>query len=263
LNETRNPPETDLDRLSRLKAFSWLSAAELRLLAKAIATANFRRSQVILRQAALACPAHILLKGIARITCQNARGERITIALLAPGLIPEFPSLPLSRFDFRCEAYNDCRVGSLSRNDFAGITANASEAASAKMHENDLQQWYRLLLRGSGFLSLGLHQRVALTLLELCSDFGIEESRGTLLRTSFSHQDIADLVGASRPRVTEHLAQLERDRFVLRQGHQFIVRVEKLSASIAAYPLDGGAEAYASHSRASRTLMNASRSARP
>src|ERR1700682_3467685 len=41
----------------------------------------------------------------------------------------------------------------------------------------------------------------------LCSDFGIEDSRGTLLRVVFGHRDLASLVGASRPRVTEHLAQ--------------------------------------------------------
>ena len=193
---------------------SWLSASELRLLAAALAPANFKRPQVIFREAALASEAHILLKGIARITCQNARSERVTIALLAPGPIPEFPSLPLSRFDFRCEAYNDCRVGSLSWNDFNGITCGQPESAFQKFHENDLQQWYRLLLRSSGFLNLGLHERVAITLLELSSDFGIKESRGMLLRASFSHQDIADLVGASRPRVTEHLAQLEREQLV-------------------------------------------------
>lgn len=235
LKGTRNPPDTDLDRLSRLQAFSWLSPSELRLLAGALATANFRRPQVILREAALASKAHILLKGIARITCQNARSERVTIALLAPGPIPEFPSLPLSRFDFRCEAYNDCRVGSLSWNDFNRITVHSSDLAFKKFHENDLQQWYRLLLRSSGFLNLGLHERIAITLLELSSDFGIKESRGTLLRASFSHKDIADLVGASRPRVTEHLAQLEHDRFVLRQGRQLIVRVGKLLESIAAH----------------------------
>ena len=103
------------------------------------------------------------------------------------------------------------------------------------MHENDLKQWYRLLLRGSGYLSPGLHERVALTLLELCSDFGVEESRGTLLRESFSHRDIAELVGASRPRVTEHLAQLVHDRFLLRQGRHLIVRVGELSEAIAAH----------------------------
>jgi CRP-like cAMP-binding protein len=235
LNETKNPSDTDLDRLRRVKALSWLSASELTLLVGALAVANFGRYDVIFGEAALASEAHILLTGIARITCMNARSERVTVSLLAPGPIPEFPSLPTSRFNFQCEAYKDCRVGSLSRNAFDKITASASESASTRMHENDLKQWYRLLLRGSSYLSLSLHERVALTLLELCSDFGVEESRGTLLRESFSHKDIANLVGASRPRVTEHLAQLEHDRFVLRQGRQLIVRVGKLAESIAAH----------------------------
>jgi CRP-like cAMP-binding protein len=95
-----------------------------------------------------------------------------------------------------------------------------------------LQQWYRLLLRSSSFLNLALHERIALTLLELSSEFGIEESRGTLLRVAFSHKDIAELVGASRPRVTEHMARLERDRFVVRDGRRLFVQVAKLSDSM-------------------------------
>ncbi len=52
-----------------------------------------------------------------------------------------------------------------------------------------------------------------------------------LLRASFSHRDIADLVGASRPRVTEHLAQFERENLVIRQGRQLIVRVDEIEHS--------------------------------
>jgi len=236
LNKTRIPPDTDFDKLSRLRALSWLSASELKLLAGALATANFKRPQVILREAALASEAHILLTGIARMTCMNARSERVTIALLATGPIPEFPSMPLSRFDFRCEAYTDCRVGSVSWNDFNGITMHSSGAVFKNLHQNDLQQWYRLLLRSSGFLNLGLHERIVITLLELSSDFGIKELRGTLLRASFSHQDIADLVGASRPRVTEHLAQLEREHLVIRQGRQLIVCVDEIGNTIGVPP---------------------------
>lgn len=223
MNGTRNPADNDLDKLSRLKAFSWLSPPELRLLAEALAPTNFERPQVILRDDTRTAGAHILLKGIARFTCQNARGERVTVALLAPGPIPEFPLLPLGRFDFRCEAFNACRVGSLSWNDFNRITTGNSDSVVRKFYENDLRQCYRLLLRSSSVLNLGLHERIAIALLELSSDFGITESRGALLPGSFSHQDIADLVGASRPRVTEHLAQLERDHMVIRQGRQLIV----------------------------------------
>lgn len=218
MNETTNSPDTDLNRLSRLDALSWLSFSQLGLLAAALASANFRRPEIILRQVAGDSQAHILLKGIARISCQNARSERVTIALLAPGPVPEFPMLPLSRFDFRCEAYNNCRVGSLSWDHFNDTTVDSPDSAFTRFHENDLRQWYRLLVRNSGFSKLDLHDRIVITLLELTSDFGIKESRGTLLKASFSHQDIADLVGASRPRVTEHLAQMEHDHLIIRQA---------------------------------------------
>jgi hypothetical protein len=60
--------------------------------------------------------------------------------------------------------------------------------------------------------------------------------RRTLLRASFSHQDIADLVGASRPRATEHLAQLERERLVIRQGRQLIECVDEIGNTIGVHP---------------------------
>jgi CRP-like cAMP-binding protein len=231
---TGNHSDGDLDKLRRLKAFSSLSTSELTLLIDALAVADFEKYEVILRGTDLKSEAHILLTGIARITCRDARGRRVTVAMLAPGPIPEFPSLPLSRFGFRCLAYNDCRVGSLNWYDFGRMAKHSSLEALRKFHENDLQQWYRLLRRSSTFLHVGLHERVALALLELCSDFGVKESRGTLLTVSFSHKDIAGLVGATRPRVTEHLARLEHDQLVFRQGHRLIVRVGELTESIAA-----------------------------
>ncbi len=89
-------------------------------------------------------------------------------------------------------------------------------------------------MRGSSFLSLGLHERIGLALLELCADFGIADSRGTLLRVALSQRSLANLVGASRPRVTEHLARMERDWMVIRQGRQLVVRAAELEESMTA-----------------------------
>jgi CRP-like cAMP-binding protein len=235
LNEPKSPRQSDLERLSRLKTLSWLSRNELGLLVSVLALDNFKRREVIALEGEMSSAAHILLAGIARITCLNARHERVTVALIAPGPIPEFPPMPISHFDFQCEAYNDCRVGSVNWNIFDGITEATTESPFKIFQQNNLKQWYRLLLRSSSFLNLGLHDRIGIALLELCADFGIEESRGTLLRVSFSHKDIANLVGASRPRVTEHLAQLERERFLTRQGRQLVVQVAKLSESVNAH----------------------------
>jgi CRP/FNR family transcriptional regulator, cyclic AMP receptor protein len=218
--------------LSRLKAFSWLSFGQLTGLASELSVASFKRNEIVLDEVDLSTGANILLSGVARISCLNARGERVTVALLAPGPIPEFPFKSVSPWGFRCEAYSDCRLGSVSWDRFNAITENAPQTTFREFHQNNLRLWYRLLMRGSSFLGLGLRERLGMTLLELCSDFGVEESRGTLLRVSFSHQDIANLVGASRPRVTEHLAQLEREHLVIRQGRQLIVRADKIGNGI-------------------------------
>src|SRR5208282_4233861 len=216
--------ESDLDRLRRLKSLSWLSASELAVLAGGLVPANFKRHEVIAREATLASDAHFLLSGVANISCLNARGDRVTVALLAPGPIPKFPAMPTSLYGFQSEAHTDCRVGRLSWERFNAIASQAPQSAFMNFHEGSLKQWYRLLIRGSSFLSLDLHERIGIALLELCSDFGVEETRGTLLRVSFSHRELANLVGASRPRVTEHLVQLEREGLVVRQGRQLVVR---------------------------------------
>ena len=89
--------DTDLERLGCVDTLSWLSLPELARLVELLTLANFKRHEVIFGEEALASDAHILLAGVANITCLNARSERVTVALVAPGPIPEFPVLPVSR----------------------------------------------------------------------------------------------------------------------------------------------------------------------
>jgi CRP-like cAMP-binding protein len=232
MNNIKTLRETDVDKLGHLKIFSRLSQLELKILGTALELQNFARNEIIFRESMVARDAHVLVTGIARITCLNGHKDRVTVALIAPGPIPDFPVLPANRFDFRCEAYSNCRVGVMEWNGFEKVTLNGRELIYRQFHQNDLKHWYRLFLRSSGLLNLDLHDRVAFTMLDLCEDFGIEDSRGTLLKVSFSHKDIASIVGASRPRVTEHLGQLERDHYLFRQGRQFIVRAARLAQSL-------------------------------
>ena len=227
-----NGRTTDLNLLRHVKDLSWLSTAEMTNLVDGLAMGNFKKNEIILGDARLVTEAYILLSGVANISCLNAKSERVIVALIPPGPIPDFPFQPNNRWHFQCDAYSNCRLGSLSWDAFNVITTAASRSAFAQFHQSNLTHWYRLLMRGSSLLSIGLHERLGMTLLELCSDFGIEDSRGTLLRVVFSHQDLASLVGASRPRVTEHLAQLEREHLVFRQGRQLIVNVGLLENSM-------------------------------
>jgi CRP-like cAMP-binding protein len=216
----------DVDLLNRLKPLSFLSPDAMHQLASGLNSANFRRHEVILAEEALAAGVHILLRGTAKITCLSQTGQRVTIALLAPGPIPQFVSLPVRRRDFRCEAHSDCRVGGLSWDQFDVIIKDAPQSALRNFYENNLMPWFRFFAEG-----FDLRERLLVTLLQLCSDFGVTESRGTLLRVPISQKDLAGLVGASRPRVTEQLAELVREHLVIRQGRQLIVCIDKVEGS--------------------------------
>ncbi len=231
MNESRNLPSSALVKLTRLKALSRLSTTDVKLLAENLVFTDYKCSQLIFGEGGAAIESHILLKGIARLAVRNGRHEWVTFALLPPGPIPEFPLPSDGHFDFRCEALVDCTIGSLSWSKL-NATETDCRLVFEIFHKNAVQFWYRALLRTSTLLNLDLHQRIAIALLELAADFGIRDSRGILLEASIRQKHIGELVGASRPRVSEHLVKLEREKLLIRQGRQFIVCVEPLRNSI-------------------------------
>jgi CRP-like cAMP-binding protein len=111
MNYVKSFRETDLEKLGQLRIFSWLSPSEVKTLGSSLKVQIFHRNEVIFRESTVATDAHVLVSGIARVTCLNGRSDRVTVALIAPGAIPGFPILPINRFEFRCEAYSNCRVG--------------------------------------------------------------------------------------------------------------------------------------------------------
>ena len=48
-----------------------------------------------------------------------------------------------------------------------------------------------------------------------------------------THKDLAELVGASRPRVTEYLTSFEHKHLIVRDGRQLIVRRDRLESFLA------------------------------
>jgi CRP-like cAMP-binding protein len=71
-----------------------------------------------------------------------------------------------------------------------------------------------------------------MALLELSQKFGVQDARGTILILQVTHEDLADLVGASRQKVTEHMRELERQHMILRDGRKLIVIPERLQEEI-------------------------------
>jgi CRP-like cAMP-binding protein len=125
---------------------------------------------------------------------------------------------------FQLKALNECRAGILPTCDFMSIATGADPDLYAKMSASENGRLGRLIVRYPGFPGLDIHSRTLAALMELASDVGVRDDRGMLLRIALTHQQLADLIGASRAKVTRVLGDLERNGMIIRQGRQIAIR---------------------------------------
>jgi CRP-like cAMP-binding protein len=221
-------------RLRRLKNISWLTKRQLDRLAGAMTISVIEKRSLIFDDLRAPESAYILLSGVARITCRNRKGARSTVTLVAPGMIPGFP-LPASGVDFkfRCETVSECRIGSLDLNAFIEISLGIGSVDFRRMAQNYSGRWDLVQLRCSNFMGCSLEERLALILLELSENFGEPDGKHTRLTVAARHKDLAEMVGASRPRITEYLISFERRNLIQRDDHRWLVRRDRLEAFLA------------------------------
>jgi CRP-like cAMP-binding protein len=77
-------------------------------------------------------------------------------------------------------------------------------------------------------LRLDVRDRLLTAFAELGSKFGAPDERGFLLNIPLTHQDLADLVGATRPMITLQLRDLERKGAIIRERRQLILVPHRL-----------------------------------
>ena len=220
--------------LQGLKNISWLTSRQLNRLAHSLKMRRVKKHGIIFDKKHSPHAAYVLLSGVARITCRNRKGDRTLVIMVAPGLIPGVPPAVTGiRYDFRCEAVTDCQIGTVTLATFIEIALGIASAAFRHMAASYSGRWDLVQLRCSNFMGCSLEERVALILLELSANFGVRDPQGVRLMVRPSHQDLAELVGATRPRVTEYLASFERKHLMVRDGRQLIVSRDRLERFLA------------------------------
>src|ERR1700720_2903472 len=216
---------TEIRHLRGLKNISWLSARQLNRLAAALAVSVVEKREIIIDDKHSPESVYVSLSGVACITCRNRKGDRTLVIMVAPGMIPGFPPPVVGiRYNFRCEAVTECRIGAVELETFIEIALGIASANFKRMAASYSGRWDLVQLRCANFMSCTLEERVALILLELADNFGVPDRLGVRLTVPARHKDLAELVGASRPRVTEYLALLVREHMIVREGRQLIVR---------------------------------------
>ncbi len=231
-------------RLRGLKNISWLSGRQLDKLSNGLTVSMAEKRAIIFDEKHSPDSAYILLAGVARITCRNRKGQRTLVIMVAPGMIPGFPPpVPGISYNFRCEAVTLCRIGTIELEALVEISLGIASVDFKRMAESYLGRWDLVQLRCANFMSCSLEERLALILLELSENFGIPDPKGIRLTLPTRHRDIAELVGASRPRITEQLISFEKKHLISRNSRTLVVNRDRLEGFLSqAHISRGGVE---------------------
>jgi CRP/FNR family transcriptional regulator, cyclic AMP receptor protein len=220
---------SEVRRLQGLKNISWLTKRQLTRLVNALTINRVEKRGIIFDDRNSSDSAYVLLSGVARITCCNRKGERTLVIVVAPGMIPGVPPAVTGiSYNFRCEAVTECQIGTVALATFIEIALGIGCADFKRMAASYSGRWDLVQLRCSNFMGCTLEERVALILLELSETFGVRDGPATRLTVATTHKDLAELVGASRPRVTEFLTSFEGQHLIVRDGRQLIIRRDRL-----------------------------------
>ncbi|NOT57312.1 MAG: Crp/Fnr family transcriptional regulator [Deltaproteobacteria bacterium] len=222
-------PVLNVTTLRRLRALPWASDRQLEQLLPHLTLQRAERQATLFAEGEQGHFLYLLIAGAAKLTLRSAEGEEILVSLIAPG---EFFGITCllseSSRGFHCEAFSDCWIAAIRPDTFVTTLLGVPFAEFSGFMSSTVSRWAALLDRYSRFQGLGLQQRLAFALLELAQKFGVQDDRGTILVLQLTHDDLANLVGASRQKVTEHIKELERREALLRDGRRLIVAPERL-----------------------------------
>jgi CRP/FNR family transcriptional regulator, cyclic AMP receptor protein len=218
--------EKDLQQLKNLATFS---ALQLEQLASNLLIKTFAKNELVFDQAEEARFIYLLLAGVVRVSYISGNERQTIVSLLPAGEFFGIDALtPQAHHAFRCEAFDDCTIGSIRPQTFVEIFLgtpydNFLRWYTATIHSG--RNTYVHCIKGIG---LDLRRRLALELLHLADRFGTTDPRGISIALNISHEVLAGIVGASRQQVTEYLNNFDREKIIFREGRRIIVNIERL-----------------------------------
>lgn len=225
----RKPSALDIATLRRLKAFPWASDEQLERLIASMTPREVKRYSLLFSAGSPSDSLFLLVSGAVKLSAHSQGKEEVLVSLIRPGeLFGITALLPGMQRAFRSEAFTDCQIGVIRAEDFVTALLGIESRDFRCVMESTVSRWVDLLQRYSHFQALSQRQKLAMALLEIAQKFGIQDSRGTVLSLPLTHNGLADLVGSSRPKVSEYMKEFEQQELILRDGRRLIVRPERL-----------------------------------
>lgn len=215
---------TKLWYLKRINLFKSMSREEMMQLAQKVVEKNFRKKETIYLPGEPGANVYLLKKGVVKISKITADGRELTLAFLKPGeIFGELEAVGETSRDTQAEAHSDVLICVLHRNDLMRLMQSKSELG---IRLSKLIGFRRQVLenRLENLVFRSIPQRLVALFVELAEQFGEKQAEGVKIDVRLTHQDIANLIGASRVTVTEILNDFKDRNLIAMDGKWIMVK---------------------------------------
>jgi CRP-like cAMP-binding protein len=219
--------------LQRCSVFEELSSAVLAELTSLITFSRVARRQKIYTQGETGAFVFVICRGRVRIFRKTGKERVFTIAYRGVGeLIGETILVPGQIYRDTAVATDQVEIIRISYSVLDNLIKSTPTFAY-RLLRLVISRCIETEQRLERLFAKTIESRIAEFLLGAAAQYGIPESRGTMIGAKYTHQEIADYVGSTRETVTLVLGQLRRRGFILVDHRQLVIRNEKGLAKLA------------------------------
>lgn len=169
--------------------------------------------------------AYVLCSGRVKLTTCSKDGRAMILHIADPGEVLGLSAVVSGgAYEVTAETIEPCQVNFVSREDFTKFLADHGEAAiqAVRLLSENYHTAYEQI-RSLG-LSTSAAGKLAKLILEWTAKSGEETKQGTRIKLGLTHEEIAQMIGASRETVTRLLSDLRSKGLIHLKGSTLIVR---------------------------------------
>src|ERR1700694_116877 len=201
----------------------------------------FEKGAVVFLRGAPANLVFWLRKGLVKLYLPRANGDRTLIAVARPGeplgTVANVDADGCGHQIFEAQALTKCSLGLFSREHMTSLLRKLDRDAVIQLLGNLNTTWSALFEHYVGVIALPFRERLEMVFKDLGARFGVDDKRGTLIILELSQEDLAEMIGSSRPMVSKLISDMVKEGLLARgEQHQYVLlrpakRQSKLASS--------------------------------
>jgi CRP/FNR family cyclic AMP-dependent transcriptional regulator len=168
-----------------------------------------------------------VLSGVVKVHSTRLGSDPVLVELAGPGDLvgyADFTDAGGERSQlFEASALTNCCVALLTRHHIVEVLKSLDPEALLKIGEAINSMWSSVAYRYATFLGMSLRKRLEIVLGELAERFGVADARGTMLLPELAQEELAEMIGSSRPMVSKLLTEMTDRGMLIREGRRHIL----------------------------------------